>query len=150
VDASQVAFTGGSQGGAITLMVAGLVPDLVAALPDVPFLCDYRRAIDMAANDPYREIERYLKVHRNHVDQVFTTLSYFDGLNFATRAGAPALFSVGLLDVTCPPSTVFAAYNHYAGPKSIEVYEFNGHEGGESFHAGARLRFLHQVFGRSA
>jgi cephalosporin-C deacetylase len=150
VDATQVAFTGGSQGGAITLMVAGLVPDLVAALPDVPFLCDYRRAIDMAANDPYREIERYLKVHRNHVDQVFITLSYFDGLNFATRAGAPALFSVGLLDVTCPPSTVFAAYNHYAGPKSIEVYEFNGHEGGESFHAGARLRFLHQVFGRSA
>jgi cephalosporin-C deacetylase len=150
VDATRVAFTGGSQGGGITLMVAGLVPDLVAALPDVPFLCDYRRAIDTAANDPYREIERYLKVHRNHVDQVFATLSYFDGVNFATRAAAPALFSVGLLDVTCPPSTVFAAYNHYAGRKSIEVYEFNGHEGGESFHAGARLRFLHQAFGRSA
>jgi cephalosporin-C deacetylase len=150
VDATRVAFTGGSQGAGITLMVSGLVPDLVAVLPDVPFLCDYRRCLDVAVNDPYREIERYLKVHRDRVDQAFTTLSYFDGLNFAVRAGAPALFSVGLLDITCPPSTVFAAYNHYAVPKSIEVYEFNGHEGGESFHAGARVRFPHEAFGRSA
>lgn len=146
VDASRVAFTGGSQGGGITLMVAGLVADLVAVSPDVPFLCHYRRALDLAGVDPYREIERYLRTHRNHVDQAFTTLSYFDGLNFAARATAPALFSVGLQDVVCPPSTIFAAYNHYAAPKSIEVYEFNGHEGGESFHTGARLNFLRQAF----
>lgn len=149
VDASQVAFTGGSQGGAITLMVSGLVPDLVAVLPDVPFLCQFRRSVDIAAEGPYPEIERYLKVHRDHVDQVFKTLSYFDGLNFASRANAASLFSVALLDVICPPSTVYAAYNHYAGPKAIEVYRFNGHEGGESFHALARLRFLHQAFGRA-
>jgi cephalosporin-C deacetylase len=149
VDTSRVAFTGGSQGGAITLMVAGLVPDLIGALPDVPFLCHYRRSLELASGGPYPEIEHYLKVHRNHVDQVFRTLSYFDGLNFAARANAPSLFSVGLLDVICPPSTVYAAYNHYAGPRSIEVYEFNGHEGGESFHAAARLRFLRQAFGAS-
>jgi cephalosporin-C deacetylase len=149
VDTSRVAFTGGSQGGAITLMVAGLVPDLTGALPDVPFLCHYRRSLELASGGPYPEIEHYLKVHRNHVDQVFRTLSYFDGLNFAARANAPSLFSVGLLDVICPPSTVYAAYNHYAGPRSIEVYEFNGHEGGESFHAAARLRFLRQAFGAS-
>ena len=150
VDPTRVAFTGGSQGGGITLMVAGLVPDLIAALPDVPFLCHYRRSLDLASEGPYPELERYLRIHRDHVDKVFTTLSYFDGLNFAARAKMPALFSAGLLDVICPPSTVYAAYNHYAGPKSIEAYQFNGHEGGESFHAGARLRFLHDVFGRSA
>lgn len=146
VDAGRVAFTGGSQGGGITLMVAGLVPDLVGVLPDVPFLCQYRRSVELAAEGPYPEIEHYLRIHRGHVDQVFRTLSYFDGLNFAARANAPSLFSVGLLDEICPPSTVYAAYNHYAGPKAIEVYEFNGHEGGESFHAGARIRFLHQAF----
>jgi cephalosporin-C deacetylase len=150
VDATRVAFAGGSQGGGITLMVAGLVPDLAAALPDVPFLCQYGRSVDIASEGPYPELERYLHTHRNHVEQVFTTLSYFDGLNFAARANMPALFSAALLDVICPPSTVYAAYNHYAGPKSIETYLFNGHEGGESFHAGARLRFLHEVFGRSA
>jgi cephalosporin-C deacetylase len=147
VDADRVAVAGGSQGGGLTLMVAGLVPDLAAALPDVPFLCHYRRALDLSSTDPYLEIERYLKIHRDHVDQVFTTLSYFDGLNFAARASAPALFSVGLLDPVCPPSTVFAAYHHYAGDKSMEIYHFNAHEGGESFHGRARLRFLRAQLG---
>jgi cephalosporin-C deacetylase len=145
VDATRTVVAGGSQGGALTLMVAGLVPDLAAIGPDVPFLCDYRRAMDIATKDPYLEIARYLKVHRGNVETVFRTLSYFDGLNFAVRANAPALFSVGLLDDVCPPSTVFGAYNHYRGEKSIKIYEYNAHEGGESFQTGARLKFLHQL-----
>jgi cephalosporin-C deacetylase len=147
VDASRIAVAGGSQGGAVTLALSGLVPDLAAVLPDVPFLCDFRRALQVSDRDPYLEIEHYLKVHRGHIDRVFHTLSYVDGVNFASRANAPALFSVALLDNVCPPSTVYAAFNHYGGPKDIEVYEFNNHEGGESFQAGARLRFLHNTFG---
>jgi len=58
------------------------------------------------------------------------------------------MFSVALMDTTCPPSTVYAAYHHYAGPTQLEVYPFNGHEGGESFHASARLRFLGEIVGR--
>jgi cephalosporin-C deacetylase len=41
VDPGRVAVKGGSQGGGISLAVSGLVGDLVAVLPDVPFLCDY-------------------------------------------------------------------------------------------------------------
>ena len=37
---------------------------------------------------------------------------------------------------------VFAAFNHYAGPKDIAVYEVNGHEGGETRHLRAQLDFL--------
>src|SRR6202142_1850233 len=47
IDASQIAVTGGSQGGGITIAAAGLVPDVVAAMPDVPFLCHYRRATEL-------------------------------------------------------------------------------------------------------
>ena len=65
-----------------------------------------------------------------------------DGLNFAPRATAPALFSVGLMDEICPPSTVFAAYNHYAGPKDIRVWSFNGHEAGELVQQAERYAFL--------
>ncbi|MER3443975.1 MAG: acetylxylan esterase, partial [Meiothermus sp.] len=68
---------------------------------------------------PYNEIAAFCRVHRDKVGQVFATLAYFDGVNFAARATAPALFSVGLMDDVCPPSTVYAAYNHYAGPKEI-------------------------------
>ncbi|MFI5259889.1 MAG: acetylxylan esterase [Candidatus Limnocylindrales bacterium] len=142
VDPARVAVTGSSQGGGLSLAVAGLVPDLLLAMPDVPFMCHWRRATEITDNDPYHEIVRYCKVHRDALGTVFRTLTYFDGVNFAARAKAPALFSVALMDFTCPPSTVFAAYNHYAGAKEIEVYPFNDHEGGESIHTELKLRRL--------
>ncbi|MBP2706879.1 acetylxylan esterase [Microbispora sp. RL4-1S] len=142
VDARRVAVTGGSQGGGISLAVAGLVDDLAGVATDVPFLCDFPRATTLVDTDPYSEIARYLKVHRDHVDRVFATLSYFDGAILGRRAVAPALFSVGLVDDITPPSTVFAAYNHYAADKSIEVYPFSGHEAGSQLHEVAKLRWL--------
>ncbi len=81
-------------------------------------------------------------MHRDRVEQVFATLSYVDVVNHAKRARSPALFSVGLADDITPPSTVFAAYNNYAGDKDIMVYEFNGHEGGGTHHLHAKLDFL--------
>ena len=142
IDAKHLAVTGVSQGGGITLAMAGLIPDLDAVMPDVPFLCAYRSVFEITDADPYNEIARYCKVHRDKIETVFTTLSYFDGVNFAVRAKSPALFSVGLMDETCPPRTVFAAHNHYAGPKQIKVWEFNHHEGGETFQAIEKLRFI--------
>jgi len=47
VDSSRISVTGCSQGGGISLAVAGLVPDLLAVMPDVPFLCDFRRAVQL-------------------------------------------------------------------------------------------------------
>ncbi|WP_442577089.1 acetylxylan esterase [Microbacterium sp. F51-2R] len=142
VDPERVAVCGGSQGGGITLAAAALSDGLIAAMPDVPFLCDFRRAVGFTDNDPYQEVVRYLSIHRGAEDRVFDTLSYFDGVSFAMRASAPALFSVGLLDPICPPSTVYAAYNHYAGPKAIEVYPFNEHEGGHTYQWQAQVEFL--------
>jgi len=146
VDPQRVGALGGSQGGGITLAVAGLVPDLAVAMPDVPFLCHFRRATSIVDTDPYGEITRYLKVHRDKVETVFQTLAYFDGVNFSARAHAPALFSVGLMDDICPPSTVFAAYNHYAGPKEIRVWPYNRHEGGQAFQDRERLAFLNRLW----
>ncbi|MCW1968098.1 MAG: acetylxylan esterase [Anaerolineae bacterium] len=147
VDASRIAVTGGSQGGGISLAAAALAPDVVAALPDVPFLCHYRRATEITNSAPYSEIARFCQRHRDKIDTVFNTLSYFDGLNFATRAKASALFSVALMDDICPPSTVFAAYNHYAGAKRMKVWTYNNHEGGQSFQTLEKLKFMRQLWG---
>lgn len=146
VDASRTALTGGSQGGGITIAAAGLVPDVAAAMPDVPFLCHYRRATEISDAYPYKEIAEFCHVHRDKVDTVFKTLSYFDGVNFSARAKAKTLFSVALMDQVCPPSTVYAAYNYWTGEKDIKTYTYNGHEGGESFHDLEKLKFLKSMW----
>lgn len=147
VDPSRIAVTGGSQGGGISIAAAGLVPDVQAVMPDVPFLCGYRRATEITAANPYEEISRYCMVHRDKVDRVFETLAYFDGINFAARGRGQALFSVGLMDEICPPSTVFAAYNHFGGPKDIRIYRYNHHEGGGSYQAVEKLKFINELWG---
>jgi cephalosporin-C deacetylase len=134
VDPERIAVAGGSQGGGIALAAAALA-DVQAALPDVAFLCAYRRGAEVAIDGPFQELATYLSVHRDQVDRVFRTLSYFDGVNFARRIQAPSLFSVALMDRIVPPSTTFAAYNHLAAAdRAIEVYPFNGHEGGQTAH----------------
>lgn len=131
VDAERVAVSGASQGGGIALAVAGLTPGLAAVLPDVPFLSDMRRSVESTPRGPFMDVRTYLSVHRDRVEETFTTLAYFDAVNFARRATAPARFSVGLMDDIVPPSAVYAAFNHYAQPdKTIDEYAFNGHEGG--------------------
>ena len=142
VDANRVAVTGGSQGGGITIAVGALEPSVSVIMPDVPFLCHYRRATDIVDSAPYSEIVQFCKAHRGKAEQVFETLSYFDGVNFAARCEARALFSTALMDQTCPPSTVFSAYNHFAGPKEINVYRYNNHEGGGAHQVVQKVRFL--------
>jgi len=139
---SRVAIAGNSQGGGIALAVAGLVPDLAAVMVSAPFLCDVPRALAITDADPYAEIVRYLAVHRGAGEQVMRTLSYLDGVHFAARATAPALFATGLRDSICPPSTVFAAHNAYAADREMAVYPHNHHEGGEAFHTARQLTWL--------
>ena len=64
-------------------------------------------------------------------------------MHFAARGTAPALFSTALEDEICPPSTVFAAFNAYpVEDRQMEVYDFNGHEGGGPFQQVRQLRWL--------
>lgn len=135
VDADRIAVTGGSQGGAISLAAAALHPAVRAVMPEVPFLCHFRRSVELTPDPPFTEITRYLAVHRDQEEAVFRTLSYFDGVNLARRITAPALFSAALMDPIVLPSTVFAAFHHLASrDRQIEVYPFNGHEGGQLLH----------------
>lgn len=144
VDARHVVVTGGSQGGGLAIAAAALGEGIGAAMPDVPFLCDFPRGTTLMDKDPYGEIVRYLKAHRDHVEVAARTLSYFDGAILARKAAAPALFSVGLMDEICPPSTVYAAYNAWSGPKQMVEYPFNDHEGGQGFHDIAKMRWLRE------
>jgi cephalosporin-C deacetylase len=145
VDPDKVIVAGGSQGGGIAVAAAGLSEGLAGAMIDVPFLSHFRRALRITDSTPYSELTRYLQTRRGEEEDVFRVLSYFDGVNFAARASAPALYSVALCDAVCPPSTVYAQYNHYAGEKQIEVYPYNGHEGGQWTHIRKHFAFLDSI-----
>ncbi|KQQ05854.1 MULTISPECIES: acetylxylan esterase [unclassified Rathayibacter] len=148
VDSSRVAISGGSQGGGICLAVAGILGLLGesaaarAAIIDVPFLSHIGHAVRLIETMPYGEITQYLRNHRGAESFVFDTLSYFDGTSFAPHAEVPSMFSVGLLDDICPPSTVYASYNRYSGRREMRVYPYNGHEGGGTFQLREHVRFL--------
>lgn len=143
VDPERIAVTGGSQGGGIAIAAAALAGKLVKlCMTDVPFLCGYRRALQIVDTNPYQEIALFLKGHRDRLEQVYQTLSYFDGVHLASMIKARCLYSVGLMDTICPPSTVFASYNNVKAPKEIRVYHYNNHEGGGPFQHLEKLRFL--------
>jgi cephalosporin-C deacetylase len=142
VDPERVGVTGGSQGGAAALAAGTLADGVRAVAARVPFLCEIPRAITITDANPFKEVANYLATHRDEVDTVLATLAYFDGVNFARRATAPALFSAALMDEIVPPSTVYAAYNAYPAPKDLLLWRFNGHEGGGPEDEVAALRFL--------
>ena len=145
VDPGAVSVAGASQGGALALAAGSLAEGVRAVMADVPFLSWFRRAVLVAPTEPYTELVRYLSVHRDRVEQVLGTLDYFDVAHLASRATAPALISLALMDRVCPPSTVWAAHRSYGGPADLAVYPFNDHEGGQVHHWRRQLTWLSGV-----
>ena len=132
VDATRVAATGGSQGGALTLACVALEPRVSRAAPVFPFLSDYKRVwkMDLAEN-AYEELRTYFRqfdpLHQRE-DEVFAKLGYVDIQFLAPRIRGEVMMSVGLMDKICPPSTQFATYNKITSPKSLRIYPDYGHE----------------------
>lgn len=128
VDAGRMGAIGVSQGGGLTLAAAALSGRFALALPDVPYLCHYRRALEIAQQGPYLELASYFRLYPEHEEQAFRTLSYFDNLNLASRIGCPLLMSVGLQDLVCPPSTVYGVFNHLSCDRQMLIYPYHAHE----------------------
>ncbi|PRY44521.1 acetylxylan esterase [Umezawaea tangerina] len=144
-DVESAAVVGNSQGGGLAIAAAGLNNRVDALLASAPLLCQVERAIGITDAEPYNEIVRYLSVHRRSAERVLNSLSYFDGVHFAGRTTAPALFATGLRDTICPPSGVFAAFNALGTPlhrKEIAVYPYNHHEGGDAHHVVRQLSWM--------
>ncbi len=149
VDPEKIAVTGMSQGGGLSLATAALHPRVSLCMPDLPFLCHFERAVQLAESGPYQEIARYLKTYDppgHHRHELFATLSYFDCMNLAPWISCPLFVSVGLEDSTCPPSTVFAAFNHaLSADRSMKIYPQWGHDE-IPWHEEEKLAYALKVF----
>ncbi len=132
IDESRVATTGGSQGGALSLVCAALEPRIKSVFTIYPFLSDFRRVLDLdLGGEAYDELKRYFKfIDPTHdtEEYIFDILSYIDVQNFAHRIKADITMATGLMDVICPPSTQFAIYNKLECNKDMIIYPEYGHE----------------------
>jgi cephalosporin-C deacetylase len=133
VDAQRMGAMGGSQGGALTLACAALLPELKMAAPAYPFLSDYQRVWEMdLAEGAYEELKTYFKrydpLHARE-REIFTKLGYIDIQHLAPRIRAKVMMACGLMDKICPASSQFAAYNKITSEKELVIYPDFGHEG---------------------
>lgn len=132
IDRGKVASCGGSQGGGLSLACAALTPELNRAAVMMPFLCDYKRAWEVAAPEgAYYELNYYFRYFDpRHVreKEFYWRLGYIDNVNLAERIRAQVLMLTGLDDRECPPSTQFAAFNRIKAPKRVVTYPDYGHE----------------------
>ncbi len=132
VDETRVGCTGGSQGGALTVACAALVPQIKLCAPVYPYLSDYKRVWEMdLAKGAYEGLKYYFRhfdPRHERENEIFTKLGYIDIQNLAPRIRAKVLMGTGLMDTICPPSTQFAMYNKITSEKEVKIYPDFGHE----------------------
>ena len=133
VDENRVGVYGGSQGGALSFVCAALMPKIKKCAPDYPYLCDYKRVwemdLDKGAYEGLKYYFRHFDPRHEREDEIFEKLGYIDVQNLTKRIKAEVLMATGLMDVTCPASTQFAAYNKITSKKRVLIYPDFGHEG---------------------
>jgi cephalosporin-C deacetylase-like acetyl esterase len=117
-----IAVTGGSQGGALTIVTAGLDKRLKYMAALYPALCDHTGYLNKRAGGwPH-----YFRNTEPKPDEV-ETLGYYDVVNFARRVTIPGFYTWGYNDIVCPPTSMYSAYNVTNAPKELQIFQETGH-----------------------
>ena len=129
-DGKHLIVCGSSQGGAQVLAAAGLDKDVSLAKCEVPAMCDHSGCLIGHASG-WPKLYKSTKDGKPDNPAVAECAGYFDGVHFAKRVKCPIYFSTGGIDFTCPPSSVYKAYNNVpAGVKKSLDYTPTGNHGG--------------------
>ncbi len=122
----EVATTGGSQGGALAVVTAVLDNRIKAVATFYPAICDVTGYLHGRAGGWPHYFSKSNIDRCNTPDKVNTVL-YYDIVNFSKSLKVPVFFSFGYNDNTCPPTSLFAAYNSIKAPKQLIVNQITGH-----------------------
>ncbi len=146
VDQSKIGVIGGSQGGGLSLMVAGLAPELVSACAYFdPFPADLKNHIKIRTliED---ELKSYLKYY-NYACDFETAVNTFDFLDtkyFAKNINCPTFYATGLMDDDCPPRLGFSTFNEINAPKEFKIFPNDSHIGESNWKKDAMSFFKKQ------
>lgn len=126
-DGVHLVVTGGSQGGALSIVTAGLDPRVRGLAAYYPALADVTGYLHNRAGGwphMFRNADGP-QFHRTQPE--IETSAYYDVVNFARRIKVPGLYSWGFNDETCPPTSTFSAYNVITAPKQLLLALETGH-----------------------
>lgn len=118
-----IAVTGGSQGGALSIITAALdsrIDYLAAFYPALSDLTGYLHG--RAGGWPHM-----FKDNFTNKPQKIETSKYYDVVNFARFVKVPGWYSWGYNDNVCPPTSMHAAYNVIPGSKELHLFQETQH-----------------------
>ena len=123
-DGKNVFVQGGSQGGALSLITAGLDPRVTACVANHPALSDMAGYAEQGRTGGYPHFNRL-----NHMltPAKIETMAYFDVVNFARRISCPVYLTWGYNDNVCPPTTSYIVWNLITAPKESLLTPINEH-----------------------
>lgn len=132
-DGKNLGVIGGSQGGALAIMTAALDPRVKSLAASYPALSDMTGYIYGRAGGWFHGF----RDETNRTKEKIETSKYYDTVNFAKRLKVPGIYSFGYNDEVCPPTSIYAAYNSIAAPKTLLLGLEMGH--GNSSEQGERI-----------
>jgi cephalosporin-C deacetylase len=142
-DGKIVVVHGSSQGGAQSLVAGGLDPRVTFVAAGVPAMCDHTGVVVGRING----WPKFLASEKPDPG-VLEAVRYYDAMNFVTRRKVDAAVTVGFIDTTCPPSSVYAAYNNIGGKKAMHFDIDAGHTNTTKASEFMRQAILAHVAGR--
>lgn len=125
-DGTHVFVAGGSQGGALSIVAAGLdsrIKGLVAFYPALSDLTGYANGRAGGWPHMFRDVDKKNPIIAKKIENS----KYYDVVNFARQIKVPGFYSSGYNDVTCPPTSMHSAYNVITAPKTLLIVEETGH-----------------------
>jgi cephalosporin-C deacetylase-like acetyl esterase len=125
-DGKNVVVTGGSQGGALSIVTAGLDKRVTCLSAFYPALSDMTGYLHGRAGGWPHLLNASNQATTNKPDKI-RTIGYYDVVNFAKHITVPGFYSWGYNDNVTPPTSVYAAVNSITAPKTIVITPISGH-----------------------
>ncbi len=121
-DRKRILVLGESQGGGQALVAAGLDERVGAVVATVPAMCDWGAGLSGSRGgwpDPFQS--------KNDQQKMLDVLPYFDVAHILKNTKAIVVAEIGLIDITCPSTGIYAAINQAAGKKIMLPVPYRAH-----------------------
>jgi len=123
-DGKNVVVQGGSQGGALSLIAAGLDPRVTLCIANHPALADMAASSEPGRTGGYPHFDR---IPGFFTKEIIDNLAYYDVGTPPRHIKAKVYMTWGYNDNTCPPTTSYAVWNTLTCPKEALITPVNEH-----------------------